>query len=130
MAVGLLRSTTTLCAAARAGAGDGEAVASRRGGLHRPETAALSFLWDAARNIAGIHRSENCDRCRGYDPRLRVMLMTASYIYIRDFRLFVPRDCVAALTEAEQRQALEIMERNFAADTSRSEDLDLSTLLK
>jgi nicotinamidase-related amidase len=29
------------------------------------------------------------------------VLMTASDIYIRDFRLFVPRDCVAALTEAE-----------------------------
>jgi hypothetical protein len=41
--------------------------------------------------------------------------------------LFVPSDCVAVMTETEQRKALEIMERNFGADTSPSADLDFST---
>jgi len=58
------------------------------------------------------------------------VLITASDVYVRDFRLFVPSDCVAALTDEEQRNALKLMEANFAADTTPSERLDLAGLKK
>jgi nicotinamidase-related amidase len=57
-------------------------------------------------------------------------MITASDLYVRDFRLFVPSNCVAALTEKDHQQALEMMETNFAANRTPSEDLDLSTLIK
>jgi nicotinamidase-related amidase len=57
------------------------------------------------------------------------VMITASDLYVRDFRLFVPSDCVAGLTERDQQQALEMMEKNFAADRTPSEELDLSNLL-
>jgi isochorismate hydrolase len=44
-------------------------------------------------------------------------MITASDVYVRDFRLFVPSDCVAALTEEDQQKALELMQKNFRADT-------------
>jgi len=56
------------------------------------------------------------------------VMITASDIYVRDYRLFVPSDCVAALTEEEQRKALELMEKNFAADTTPSLDLDFGAI--
>jgi nicotinamidase-related amidase len=56
------------------------------------------------------------------------VLITASDIYVRDLKLFVPRDCVAALTEEDQQNALELMQRNFAADTRPSTALDLQGL--
>jgi nicotinamidase-related amidase len=58
------------------------------------------------------------------------VMITASELYVRDFRLFVPSDCVAALTNKDQQQALEMMEKNFAADCTPSGELDLSDLLK
>jgi hypothetical protein len=42
--------------------------------------------------------------------------------------LFVPSDCVAALTEEDQTKALEFMERNFDADITPAEQLDLNAL--
>jgi nicotinamidase-related amidase len=58
------------------------------------------------------------------------VMITASDIYIRDFDLFVPSDCVAALTEVEQRNALTLMEKNFGAKTMPADQLDLKKLLK
>jgi nicotinamidase-related amidase len=55
------------------------------------------------------------------------VMITAADLYVRDFRLFVPSDCVAALTEEDQQKALELMQRNFAADIRAAEQLDLST---
>ncbi|MFL6464699.1 MAG: cysteine hydrolase family protein, partial [Bryobacteraceae bacterium] len=56
------------------------------------------------------------------------VMITAGDVHIRDFGLFVPSDCVAALTEEDQVKALEIMERNFDANTTPAEQLDLSAL--
>jgi nicotinamidase-related amidase len=58
------------------------------------------------------------------------VMITASDVYVRDFRLFVPSDCVAALTDEEQRNSLKLMEANFAADTTPSEKLALEGLRK
>jgi nicotinamidase-related amidase len=56
------------------------------------------------------------------------VMITAGDIHVRDLGLFVPSDCVAALTEDEQTKALEFMERNFGADTTPAEQLDLNAL--
>jgi len=56
------------------------------------------------------------------------VLITASDVYVRDLQLFVPCDCVAALTDKDQQSALEMMRRNFAADTRPSTELDLDAL--
>jgi nicotinamidase-related amidase len=58
------------------------------------------------------------------------VMITASDCYIRDFELLVPRDCVAALTEAEQRNALTLMEKNFGAQTMPADQIDLKRLLE
>lgn len=58
------------------------------------------------------------------------VMITASDLYVRDFRLFVPSDCVGALTQEDQHQALQMMEKNFAADSMPSKKLDLSTVLQ
>lgn len=57
------------------------------------------------------------------------VMITASDIYVRDLKLFVPRDCVAALTDEDQKNALELMQRNFAADLSPSYELNLQDIL-
>jgi hypothetical protein len=46
-------------------------------------------------------------------------VIAASDVYIRDHRLFVPSDCVAALTAAEQHNALKLMKKNFDVTTTR-----------
>jgi nicotinamidase-related amidase len=56
------------------------------------------------------------------------VMITASDIYVRDYKLLVPSDCVAALTENDQRQALDVMERNYNADTSPWRELHLDPL--
>jgi nicotinamidase-related amidase len=56
------------------------------------------------------------------------VLFTANDAYMRDFHLFVPRDCVASNTEEENRLALEQMEQVLKADVRPSDELDLSEL--
>ncbi len=55
-------------------------------------------------------------------------MTTASDASVREFRLFVPSDRVAALTEEEQHKTLELMQKNFDANTTPSDQLDLSEL--
>jgi len=43
---------------------------------------------------------------------------------LRDHKLIVPRDCVAALTEEKQGKALGLMRSNFGLDMSASGELD------
>ncbi|HZQ69202.1 MAG TPA: isochorismatase family cysteine hydrolase [Terriglobales bacterium] len=57
------------------------------------------------------------------------VMITASDIYIRDLKLYVPQDCVAALTDDDQRDALELMHKNFGADIRPSGELDLPALV-
>jgi nicotinamidase-related amidase len=56
------------------------------------------------------------------------VMITAGDVHVRDLGLFVPSDCVAALTGEDQIKALEFMERNFDADTTPAEQLDLNAL--
>jgi nicotinamidase-related amidase len=56
------------------------------------------------------------------------VLMTAADAYMRDLEIYVPSDCVAAQSAAENRKALEYMARVFHADTRASAKLDLTKL--
>jgi len=53
------------------------------------------------------------------------VLFSANDAYMRDFRLFVPCDCVASNTAAENDYALRQMETVLKADTTPSTRLDL-----
>jgi nicotinamidase-related amidase len=54
------------------------------------------------------------------------VLFTAQDAYMRDFKLLVPRDCVASLTVADDRYALDHMAKILKADTRTSRHVDLS----
>ncbi|HMB07397.1 MAG TPA: isochorismatase family cysteine hydrolase [Isosphaeraceae bacterium] len=56
------------------------------------------------------------------------VLFTANDAYMRDFRLYVPSDCVASNTEEENRHALEQMRSVLKADIRPSTELDLDAL--
>lgn len=58
------------------------------------------------------------------------VLFTAADAYMRDYRLIVPRDCVAALTPALQRNALAQMRHALKADVVSSRSIDLARLTK
>jgi nicotinamidase-related amidase len=58
------------------------------------------------------------------------VLLTAGEIYIRDIKLAVPSDCVAALRKTDQHKALALMRTNFQADTTASKHLNLKKLLR
>jgi nicotinamidase-related amidase len=53
------------------------------------------------------------------------ILSSASGIHVRDFKLFVPGDCVAALNATLHRRALSVMEESFRAVTTPSSKLNL-----
>lgn len=56
------------------------------------------------------------------------VLVTANDAYMRDFKLFVPSDCIASNTDEENRHALEQMETVLKADTTISSELDLQKI--
>ena len=56
------------------------------------------------------------------------VLFTANDAYMRDFKLFVPSDCVVSETEAENEYALEQMAKVLKADTRRADQLNLEKL--
>jgi len=56
------------------------------------------------------------------------VLFTANDAYMRDFKVFVPEDCVVSNTEEENRYALKQMETVLKADTSPAGELDLKAL--
>jgi nicotinamidase-related amidase len=58
------------------------------------------------------------------------VMFTAHDAYLRDFRLVVPRDCVASQTEADDRYALEHMAKVLKADTAASPGIDFAKLRK
>jgi nicotinamidase-related amidase len=59
----------------------------------------------------------------------RCVLFTAADAHVRDYQLFVPRDCVAAIDSAAHRQALRHLERVVGVLTTPSSALDLPALL-
>lgn len=56
------------------------------------------------------------------------VLVTANDAYMRDFKLFVPADCVVSNTDEENRHALKQMETVLKADTTISSKLDLEKI--
>jgi nicotinamidase-related amidase len=56
------------------------------------------------------------------------VLFTANDAYMRDFKLFIPADCVVSNTEEENRHALKQMETVLKADTTLAADLDLQKI--
>jgi nicotinamidase-related amidase len=58
------------------------------------------------------------------------VLFTANDAYMRDFKLYVPSDCVAANEAEENCHALRQMAQVLKADTRPSTDLALSELLQ
>ena len=56
------------------------------------------------------------------------VLFTAHDAYMRDFRLIVPRDCVASQSEADDRYSLEHMANVTRADTRPAAQIDLAAL--
>jgi nicotinamidase-related amidase len=58
----------------------------------------------------------------------RCVLFTANDAYLRDLRLFVPRDCVISNLPQQNREALRLMERVLSADTRPARQLNLSAL--
>lgn len=57
------------------------------------------------------------------------VLFTAHDAYLRGFRLFVPRDCVAAESRLRNSRALELMSRSTKADIGPSAGLRLEDLV-
>lgn len=56
------------------------------------------------------------------------VLFTANDAYMRDFKLFIPADCVVSNTEEENEHALKQMETVLKADTTIAADLDLQKI--
>jgi nicotinamidase-related amidase len=56
------------------------------------------------------------------------VLFTANDAYMRDFHLYVPRDCVASNTEEENQLALDQMEKVLKADVRPWAELNLEFL--
>jgi nicotinamidase-related amidase len=56
------------------------------------------------------------------------VLFSANDAYMRDLKLFIPSDCIASETEAENQYALQLMKKVVKADIRPSTDLDLESL--
>lgn len=56
------------------------------------------------------------------------VLFTANDAYLRDYHLYIPADCVAAIDPDWGTQALNYMKRNLDADLTPSTELDLAAL--
>jgi nicotinamidase-related amidase len=56
------------------------------------------------------------------------ILFSANDAYMRDFKLFIPRDCVAANEEKTNEETIKYLERILKADTRASTEIDLRKL--
>ena len=56
------------------------------------------------------------------------VLFTANDAYMRDFKLFIPADCVVSNTEQENHHALKQMETVLKADVTLAAKLDLKSI--
>jgi nicotinamidase-related amidase len=56
------------------------------------------------------------------------VLFTANDAYMRDYKLYVPRDCVASNTSKETVGALDQMKRLLKADIRQSGEIDFKRL--
>jgi len=53
------------------------------------------------------------------------VLTTVIELFLRDYAVYVPVDCVEGLSERDHRSALQLMKRNFAADLRPSRKIKL-----
>jgi len=60
----------------------------------------------------------------------RCVLFTANDAYLRDYKIFVPSDCVISNTAQQNKEALNLMKRALHADTRPSTRIRFQTLLK
>ena len=58
------------------------------------------------------------------------ILFTANDAYMRDYKLIVPKDCVASIQPKLKKSALEYIERVLKADIRSSDTIDFQALLK
>lgn len=58
------------------------------------------------------------------------VLFSANDAYMRDFRIYVPRDCIASNTAEDNETALHLMETVLKADITPSDGLSLKQLLR
>lgn len=58
------------------------------------------------------------------------ILFTANDAYVRDYKIFVPSDCVAAVEADENEHALKYLERVLKADTRPSTEIKFAELKK
>src|SRR4051794_36630818 len=58
------------------------------------------------------------------------VMFTAQDAYMRDYALFVPRDCIASEAEVDDRHALDLMAKTCKADTRAFAEIDLAGLKK
>lgn len=58
------------------------------------------------------------------------VLFTANDAYMRDFDLVVPADCIASANPEDNERALDLMQHHLKADTTPSDQLDLTALLE
>jgi nicotinamidase-related amidase len=58
------------------------------------------------------------------------VLYSASDAYMRDYEIIVPRDCVAAVEQKHNDEALDLIERTLKADTTPSAELGLDQMEK
>lgn len=56
------------------------------------------------------------------------ILFTANDAYMRDFKLIVPKDCVAANTDKKSKDALKYMENILEVETTASSKIDFKKL--
>jgi nicotinamidase-related amidase len=56
------------------------------------------------------------------------VLFSANDAYMRDLKLFIPSDCIASDTEAENQYALQLMKKVVKANIRPSTELDLEAL--
>jgi nicotinamidase-related amidase len=56
------------------------------------------------------------------------VLFTANDAYMRDFKLFIPSDCVVSNTDEENRHALQQMQTVLKADITPAAELDLKAI--
>ena len=56
------------------------------------------------------------------------VLFSANDAYMRNLKMFIPSDCIASNTEAENQYALQLMKKVVKADIRPSTELDLKAL--
>ena len=56
------------------------------------------------------------------------VLFSANDAYLRDYKLFIPSDCIASNSQEENDAALRLMQKVVKADITPSTDLDLARL--